>query len=120
MAIVKEKHSVSLDAANLIKVETLLPDIYQNIGSVVGIFKPTIFYNPLLRLSVNELRRNGVVQKITVRTETGKSHVVICNTSYLSTALPGLVGKTIPEQIGTEVVFKKITKASIPRRRDRF
>jgi hypothetical protein len=120
MAIEKAKHFVYLAGALNVKIEMMVPDIYQDIAGDVGVFPPTIIYNPQLRLSVNELRTNGVIAKIRVRTESGKSHEVVCSTEKLSSALAGLVGKKIPEQVGVDVNYKKIVKVSLPRKRDRF
>jgi hypothetical protein len=101
------------------KIEFIQPNIYQNISSDVGVFTPGVGYSPSLRLSSSELRLNGVIVKLNARTESGKNTSVYCNSAKLSTALPALVGKLIPEQIGSEVVFKKIVKVSIPRKRSR-
>ena len=120
MAIERVKLFVTLDTLDFVRVEIVEPSIYQNISADVGVRYPTLIYNPLLRLTANELRKNGVLVKLKVRTESGKSHAVLCNTRLLSTALPGIVGKTIPEQNGADVVFKKITKVSIPRKRSRL
>ena len=120
MAFVKTKHWVYLAGALDVKIEMMLPDIYSDISGVVGIGTPTIIYNPKLRLSVNELRVNGVIAKIKVRTESGQSHDIYCATEKLSSALADVVGKKIPELSGTDVVYKKIVKASLPRKRDRF
>jgi hypothetical protein len=120
MAFVKTKHWVYLAGALDVKIEILLPDIYADLGDATGINLPTVIYNPKLRLSVNELRVNGIVAKVKVRTESGHSHDIICSTEKLSSALANLVGKKIPEQVGTDVVYKKITKASLPRKRDRY
>jgi hypothetical protein len=121
MAIVKTKHFVQVEF-NLIerfRIELMEPDIYQDIQNEVGIYNPTLIYDPQLRLSVGELRKNGLIQKLLVRTETGRNHVIVCATPNLSTALAKLVGKKIPEQSGTSVEYKKITKVSIPRKRTR-
>lgn len=120
MAFVKTKHFVYLAGALDVKIEILLPDIYADLGDAVGIFTPTLIYQPKLRLSVNELRVNGVVAKIRVRTESGKGHDIICSTEKLSSALANVIGKKVPEMSGADVVYKKITKASLPRKRDRF
>jgi hypothetical protein len=120
MAIVKTKVFVYLPGVIDAKIEFSEADIYQDINSIVGIFPPTIIYNPALRLSTGELRRNGVLIKLLVRTETKRSHTIYCSVEKLSTALPSLIGKKVPEQSGTSVEYKKITKVSIPRRRTRI
>lgn len=120
MAIERIKVFTELSGLFPAKIEFIQPNIYQNISSDVGIFPPTVIYNPSLRLTPSELRRNGVIIKLNVRTETGRSTTIYCNAAKLSTALPALVGKQIPEQIGNEVVFKKIVKVSLPRKRSRL
>jgi len=120
MAIAKTKHFVYLPTVIDAKIEVMEPDIYNDIADVVGVYTPTLIYNASLRLTTNELRRNGVVVQISCRTESGKSHKIICSVEKLSTALPGLVGKSIPEQNGANVNSAKITKASIARKRSRL
>ncbi len=120
MAIERIKVFTELSGLFPAKIEFIQPNIYQNISGDVGIFPPTVIYNPALRLTSSELRRNGVIVKLTARTETGKNTTVYCNSTKLSTALPALVGKQIPEQVGSEVVFKKIVKVSLPRKRSRL
>lgn len=120
MAFVKTKHFVYLAGALDVKIEVMQPEVYGDIFDIVGIYTPGLLYNPKLRLSVGELRVNGVVAKVNIRTESGQSHELICATEKLSSALAGLVGKKVPEMSGTNIVYKKIVKASLPRKRDRY
>jgi hypothetical protein len=119
MAIERIKVFTELSGLFPAKIEFIQPNIYQNITNDVGIFPPTVIYDPALRLTTSELRKNGVLIKLNARTESGKNTTIYCNSAKLSTALPALVGKQIPEQIGNEVVFKKIVKVSLPRKRSR-
>jgi hypothetical protein len=120
MSFVKTKHWIYLPGALDVKIEMMLPDIYADLSDATGINPPTVIYNPKLRLSVGEMRVNGLIAKVNIRTESGKSHEIVCATEKLSTALANLVGKKVPEQSGTDVVYKKITKAGLPRKRDRY
>ena len=119
MAIVKTKQYVLLPGFLDVKIEMLLPNVYQDFQETVGIFSPGASYRPALRLSTNELRRNGVLVKLTVRTENKISYEIYCSSEKLSTALPGLVGRNIAVQSSTGISQQKIVKVSIARKRSR-
>lgn len=116
------------------KLGTLLPNIYSNIGETVGVV-PAMSTDSTTGVvttvkadfpaTVNELRKAGAALSINIRTETGKSHRILCAVTKLSSAITGLVGMTVPESgnILTDALLgdqKKIVRVSIPRRRFRY
>lgn len=130
MANTRVQHIVKVGS---IKFGVSLPNIYESIGDTVGV-------NPArttdaaglitttksdFPATVKTLRAGGGAITLTVRTESGKSHRVLCSMAKVSAAITGLVDLTIPE--GGNVVgdlilgtAKKIVHVSVPRRRFRY
>jgi hypothetical protein len=116
-----------------IKFGISLPNIYESIGDTVGVTPARttdatgvgITAKSDFPATVKTLRAGGGAITLTVRTESGRSHRVLCSMAKVSTAITGLVDLTIPESgnlVGDLVLgtSKKIVHVSIPRRRFRY
>jgi hypothetical protein len=98
-------------------------DVFDTIKDIVGVKKMADTDRADFKTTVNELRTNGAALLITARTESGKTHRILCATDKLAGAMGGLIGKLIPESSGTgttaSTASKKIVSVSIPRKRSR-
>ena len=130
MANTRIQHIVKVGT---IKFGVSLPNIYQSIGDTVGVnpAKTTdaagvgIITKSDFPATVKSLRAGGGAITLTVRTESGKSHRVLCSMAKVSSAITGLVDLTITERgnaVGDLILGsdKKIVHVSVPRRRFRY
>lgn len=123
---------------HIVKVGTIkfgvsLPNIYESIGDTVGVTPARttdgsgvgITAKSDFPASVKILRAGGAAITLNVKTESGRSHRVLCSMSKVSSAITGLIDLTIAESsniVGdtTSGTGKKIVHVSVPRRRFRY
>lgn len=130
MANTRSPHIVKVGS---IKFGVSLPSIYESIGETVGVTPSRttdgsgvgITVKSDFPASVKVLRAGGGAITLNVRTETGRSHRVLCSMAKVSAAITGLIDLTIPEGgnlVGDLVLgtAKKIVHVSVPRRRFRY
>jgi hypothetical protein len=116
-----------------IKFGVALPEIYGSIGETVGVTPARttdgtgvgITAKSDFPASVKVLRAGGGAITLNVKTESGKSHRVLCSMSKVSSAITGLIDLSIPETgslLGDLALgnSKKIVHVSVPRRRFRY
>lgn len=130
MANNRAPHIVKVGA---IKFGVSLPNIYGSIGETVGVSPArtgdasgvSTTAKSDFPATVKILRAGGGAITLTVRTESGRSHRVLCSMAKVSAAITGLVDLTIPESATAgsnpaSGTAKKIVHVSVPRRRFRY
>ena len=130
MATSRAPHIVKVGS---IKFGVSLPAIYGSIGDTVGVTPArstdstgaSTTAKSDFPATVKILRAGGGAVTLNVRTESGKSHRVLCSITKVSGAITGLIDLTIPETgnlVGDPLLgnSKKIVHVSVPRRRFRY
>ncbi|MFN6488129.1 MULTISPECIES: hypothetical protein [unclassified Nostoc] len=103
----KVPHVITIDND---KYVAILPDIYGDISSVVGIAKAPSPDNTVYKgkLTINRAVAEGDLVRINCRLENKKVRTVLCVSSKLSSAMGGLLPKKVAGQ--------DVKSTSIPRR----
>ncbi|BAZ49572.1 hypothetical protein NIES4103_21840 [Nostoc sp. NIES-4103] len=92
--MVKKPHILTIDGR---KYSALLPDIYEDIKTVVGIEKAPSPDNTVYagKANVSQLIQSGDLVKIKCRLENKKYKTVLCVAPKLASAMGGLLPKKI-------------------------
>lgn len=115
--IQKKPHIVTVGK---LKFKIDKPDQYGNIGDLVGVKLMNDGDVADYRTTVKELQINGAALHLSCRTESKKTHRILCATTKIAIAVTALINKTLPETSGNSTGDKKIISVTIPRKRTRY
>lgn len=103
----KVPHIVTIDSK---KYVALLPDIYEDIKTVVGIAKAPSPDNTVYagKVNVSDFVGSGMLTRIRCRLENKKVKTILCVTSKVASAMGGL----LPKKVGGQ----DVRTTNIPRR----